>query len=93
MAELNLYKCKKCGWEIETPSDGTDFLMDSIMSCYVCHDCHLVFKKYYALGTVFEGKVSCPQCKGYNTQDWGPNDRCPKCGGELENQGITCLMD
>ena len=70
MAELNLYKCKKCGWEIETPSDGTDFLMDSIMSCYVCHDCHLVFKKYYAFGTVFEGKVSCPQCKGYKSQDW-----------------------
>ena len=51
------------------------------------------FKKYYALGTVFNGKVSCPQCKGYNTQDWEPNDGCPKCGGELENQGVTCLMD
>lgn len=60
MAELHLYKCKKCGWEVEAPSESTDMLMDSIMACYVCHDCQHVFKKYYALGTVFNGKVSCP---------------------------------
>ena len=41
MAELHLYKCKQCGWEIEAPSEGTDMLMDSIMACYVCHDCPL----------------------------------------------------
>ena len=38
MAELHLYKCKKCGWEVEAPSEGADILMDSIMACYVCHD-------------------------------------------------------
>ena len=74
MAELHLYKCKKCGWEVESPSEGADMLMDSIMACYVCHDCQHVFKKYYALGTVFDGKEPCPLCKGYNTQNWEPND-------------------
>ena len=68
-------------------------LMDSIMACYVCHDCQYVFKKYYPLGAVFDGKEPCPKCGGYNTQDWEPSDGCPKCGGELEKQGITCLMD
>jgi DNA-directed RNA polymerase subunit RPC12/RpoP len=62
MAELHLYKCKKCGWEVEAPSEGADMLMFSIMACYVCRDCQHVFKKYYALGTVFNGKVSCPHC-------------------------------
>ena len=64
MAELRLYKCKKCGWEIEAPNEGTDFLMDGLLAYYVCHDCKHVFGKTYALGTVFEGKETCPKCQG-----------------------------
>lgn len=93
MAELFLYKCKKCGWEIEAPSEGKDILMDSILACYVCHDCQHVFKKYYTLGTVFEGKEPCPQCNGDNTHNWKPDDGCPKCMEKLEKQGLSYLID
>ena len=93
MAELHLYKCKKCEWEIESPSEGADFLMDGLLAYYVCHDCKHVFGKSYALGNMFEGKEMCPKCQGKNTDEWKPKDGCPKCGGELKEKGLVCLMD
>lgn len=93
MAELRFYKCKKCGWSIEAPKEGSDFLMDGLLAYYQCHDCKHVFGKSYALGTVFEGKETCPKCQCQNTESWEPKDGCPKCGGELEDKGVTCLMD
>jgi rubrerythrin len=93
MAELHLYRCEKCGWEIESPNDGADFLMDGLLAYYVCNDCKHVFGKSYALGTVFEGTEQCPICKGHNTKEWKPSDGCPKCGGKMIKQGLSCLMD
>lgn len=93
MAEYLLYKCKKCGWEIAAPSEGADMLMDSIVAYFLCHDCKHVFSRYFELGTIFEGAVPCPKCKGHHTKDWKPADNCPECGGELENQGLYCLED
>ena len=93
MAELKLFKCKKCGWSIEAPSEGADFLMDGILDYYVCHDCKHVFGKSYAFGTDYEGVETCPNCSGKNTDAWKPTDGCPKCGEELEDKGFTCIMD
>jgi len=45
------------------------------------------------LGTIVEGPISCPNCKGFSTENWKPADKCPECGGELENQGLYCLED
>lgn len=64
MAKLYLYECNRCGWEIAAPSEGSDMLMDSIVEYFVCHDCKHVFSRHFELGTVFEGIVPCPKCKG-----------------------------
>ena len=93
MSEYLLYKCKKCGWEIAAPSDGSDMVMESIVAYFVCHDCKSVFSRYYELGTIVEGPVSCPNCKSFHTANWKPADKCPECGSVLENQGFYCLED
>ena len=93
MAEYLLYKCKKCGWEIESPSEGADFLMCGGLSYFVCKDCKHVFGNSFEFGHEDEMSKKCPKCSSVNITDWKPNDNCPKCGGELENNGVTCLMD
>jgi hypothetical protein len=93
MAELKKFKCKKCGWSIEAPKDGADFLMDGLLACFVCGDCKHVFIKSFALGIEVDGREMCPKCNSCNTKDWKPADNCPECGGELENQGLYCLED
>lgn len=93
MAELNLYKCKRCGWSIEAASEGNGIYGEGILAYFICHDCKLVYEQAFSFGTVFNKKLSCPNCGGKNTDNWEPIKLCPKCGGELENQGVTCLMD
>ena len=93
MAELRLYKCKKCGWSIEAPKDGSDILMDGLLVCFVCNHCKHIFVKSYAFGTDDDGWEECPKCKCLSVEEWKPADGCPKCGGELEDKGLSCLMD
>jgi len=93
MAEIKKIKCKKCGWSIEAPKDGADFLMDGLLACFVCGDCKHVFIKSFALGIEVDGREMCPKCNSCNTKDWKPADGCPKCGSELTDKGIICLMD
>ena len=93
MAELHLYKCKKCGWEIESPKDGTDILMFGGIASFICKDCNHVFVQSFEFGGDDETNTKCPQCGSANTTDWKPKDGCPKCGGELNNQGLVCMMD
>ena len=93
MAEIKKFKCKKCGWSIEAPKDGADFLMDGLLACFVCGDCKHVFIKSFALGIEVDGREMCPTCNSCNTKDWKPADGCPKCGSELTDKGIICLMD
>ena len=93
MAEIKKFKCKKCGWSIEAPKDGADFLMDGLLACFVCGDCKHVFIKSFALGIAVDGREMCPKCNSCNTKDWKPADGCPKCGSELTDKGIICLMD
>lgn len=94
MADLNLYKCKKCGWSIEAPKNGGDIVMDGIVMCFICYDCWHVFKRFFELdSTEEEATELCPNCNSYNTGNWKPNGVCPQCGGELEDKGFCCLMD
>ena len=93
MAGLHLYKCKKCGWEIEAPKNGTDLLMRGGLAYFICKDCKHVFSNSFEFGHEDEMNTTCPKCGSSNTTDWKPKDGCPKCGGELKKQGLVCLMD
>ena len=37
--------------------------------------------------------LKCPICGCENIFMWKPEDFCPKCGGELHNEGLYCIMD
>lgn len=93
MAELNLYVCKNCGWSIEAPCDGIDFLMNGGLAYFFCQDCKHVFG--YSFEFCNENTIysKCPKCGGHNTVNWKPGLVCPKCGGILEDKGLSCLMD
>lgn len=93
MAELHLYKCKKCGWEIESPSEGTDLLMCGGLAYYICKDCKHVFGSSFEFGHEDEMITTCPKCGSSNTTYWKPKNGCPKCRGELKKKGLVCLMD
>ena len=93
VAELNLYKCKKCGWEIEAPSEGADILMDGGIAYFICNNCKNGFCRTFEFGNEDELDMSCPKCKSQDITGWKPEVICPKCGGELEDLGISCLVD
>ena len=93
MAELHLYKCKDCGWEIEATPDGGGFLMFGGLAYFLCKECKHVYEHTFELGHEDEINTKCPECGSTNTTNWKPTDKCPKCGGDLENQGLSCLMD
>ena len=93
MATLHLYRCKKCGWVIKSPSKGTDLLMRGGIAYYLCKDCKHVFGRTFEYGHEDEMNTKCPKCNSSNTTEWKPQDGCPKCGGELKKQGLVCLMD
>lgn len=93
VAELNLYKCKKCGWEIEAPSEGADILMDGGIAYFICNNCNNVFRRTFEFGCEDEISRNCPKCKSHNTDNWKPGKICPECGGELEDLGVSCWED
>lgn len=93
MADLNLYVCRGCGWNIEAPPEGFDLLMDGGLAYFVCQDCNNVFGRSFEFCNADKVDDTCPRCGGVNTTNWKPGPICPKCGCILEDKGLSCLMD
>ena len=101
MGTSYLYKCGKCGHEIDV-SGGLDCGFHATVKTMVCRDCNDVFDVLVgAFGKV--GKTGdpeydrdmghCPECSGENLEEWPRHRPCPKCGGRMRKQGFVTMWD
>ena len=92
MAEINLYRCKRCGWSIEAPKDDIAILMEGAYALYMCPRCKKIVHHYQDNDPVFPSHPKC-DC-GEKMFTWLPSDEyCPECGGELEDLGLHYIED
>lgn len=86
MASWLTYKCKECGFTVETESRGFYALMSGMYYNFKCSKC----KKIVAISAnelkMMGYSPRCPQCgKENGLSTWNPIDgSCPKCNGEME---------
>ena len=96
MGVINIYKCKKCGWETNTSPEGVDIYMDGGgEAAYICPECKRVFHIGFSSDKHYIEHFSevCPICGCKDVYAWKPEDYCPNCGGKLESVGFCCLTD
>ena len=87
MAKLNAYKCKKCGYSVDSTSLGHYTLMAGEAYNFKCGNCKEVVEVLYSsISDEAYGGPCCPNCgKRDMLAMWNPVEgRCPKCGGEME---------
>lgn len=87
MAKLRTYKCKKCGYSVESASLGHYTLMGGEVYNFKCGNCKEVVNVLYT--SIAEEAYNGPCCPNCGDQDhmamWNPVEgHCPKCGGEME---------
>jgi ferredoxin len=94
MADIFTYKCKKCGWCVNASPNGVGVLMSGDgIEYFVCPKCKKVVTLSFSDDTPTNRILKCPICGCENIFMWKPEDFCPKCGGELHNEGLYCIMD
>lgn len=87
MAELKTYKCKKCGYSVETSSLGHYTLMAGELYNLKCGKCKEVVSILHTHITDEPyGGPCCPNCGQKDKLSmWNPIEgHCPKCGGKME---------
>ena len=97
MGEIDSYICKECGWEIGAAPGGVDVLMNGgVSACFYCPECRDIVEcslDFYREPNSLSKHV-CPICGCENLEAWDPERGfCPRCGGELKNEGLLCLND
>ena len=94
MATFYYFKCKKCGWSIESSKKEKDYTMLGGMAFFKCEDCEDVFKSFFDYEHEDDIDKKCPNCNGENTSSWKPANGCPKCGGKLvKNRDYYYFVD
>ena len=87
MAILKTYKCRECGYSVESAPLGHYTLMAGELYNFKCANCKDVVSVLYT-GIADEpyGGPCCPNCgKTENLSMWNPIECCcPKCGGQME---------
>lgn len=93
MATLRTYRCKGCGYEVETEPAGHYSLVRGEHYNFSCKDCkEIVAISAHSLSQM-NYSVHCPECHGENLSTWNPVDgRCPKCGNRMEAQSDIIIM-
>ena len=87
MAKLKTYKCKKCGYSIESTPHGHYTLMRGEIYNFKCGNCkEIICVSHIEIANEPYGGPYCPKCKQQeNLSTWNPIEGCcPKCGGEME---------
>lgn len=95
MAELQLYKCSKCGYEVEANQFGHDTFMDGECYDFWCHNCDEIV----SISVVDMAKqgmnLKCPECDEIGMlSSWNPVEgHCPKCNSRLTATGEYVMAD
>ena len=94
MASWLTYKCKKCGYSVQTEPQGFYALMSGMYYNFKCSNC----KKIVAISANELKEMSysprCPQCgKEDGLSTWNPLEgHCPKCNGKMEIDKTSCMI-
>lgn len=83
MATFRTYRCKHCGYEVQTEPTGHYALMSGPYTNYACGHCKEVVS---VVDWDIEDSehVNCPECGHDNSMTlWNPKCSCPKCGGKM----------
>ncbi len=104
MAQLNVFKCSKCGYEIMANKNGYDRFMTGWRGYYSCKYCkeiislsipEITFKErgvkalYRVLGEI----EPCHKCGRMDLKPWTYKSKCPKCGGDMISDNMYILAD
>lgn len=93
MATYYEYKCKGCGYTVNTNPKGHGMIMMGEQHTYHCGDCQEIVHVLYPYGEKPE-KIVCPECGSGNLKKWNPKTgKCPKCGGVMEKTGTILMVD
>ncbi|MCM1066876.1 MAG: hypothetical protein NC418_04785 [Muribaculaceae bacterium] len=96
MAQLVLYRCKNCGYEVASEPYGHFATMQGEFYNFRCYSCReIVVFSALELAKANKDILKCPDCGGQELACWSPlNGKCPKCDGELEQeQGYAMMVD
>ena len=95
MAEYEVYKCEKCGYQVEANPLGHDTLMDGEYYDFWCHECNEIVsinvEDMYKQGMY----IRCPECEKEGLlSTWNPiKGHCPKCNSRLKPTGERVMAD
>ncbi|MBD5583799.1 MAG: hypothetical protein HDQ88_01830 [Clostridia bacterium] len=95
MAELQLYKCPKCGYEVQANQLGHDTFMDGEYYDFWCHNCDEIVS-INVFDMAKQGmSLICPECnKADMLSNWNPVEgHCPKCNSHLIATGEYIMAD
>ena len=95
MADMHIYKCKKCGYEVKTEPNGHYSLMMDDFYNFKCSKCkNIVSISVYELYSS-RRNVHCPTCReSGHLSTWNPIDcKCPKCNWKMTDTGIRIDAD
>lgn len=93
MAEFRLYRCTKCGYEVQTEPSGHYALMSGMWQKCLCSHC----EEIVSVPDEDLNEQTCPNCDESGClSSWNPIDGCcPKCKNEKMSpvEGYYILAD
>ena len=104
MATLDVFRCGKCGYEIEANGNGYDRFMSGWWGYYSCKHCREVVslripditwkeRGIKALYKVMGEIEPCPKCGRMDLKPWTSRSKCPKCGDNMIHRNIIIMAD
>lgn len=93
MATWRTYKCKDCGYEVNTEPQGHYALMSGEYYNFSCPKCKGVVALSADTLAKQRYQVTCPKCGGKKLSTWNPIEgHCPKCNGTMEEVSGRIIM-
>ena len=95
MADMHIYKCKKCGYEVHTEPQGFYGLFSGQYYNFKCKKCKNIVKLSADDLESMSYFPRCPKCgDDRNLSTWNPIDgKCPKCGVKMLDTGVRYCAD
>ena len=85
MAQMMIYKCKKCGFRIQAEPWGHYGIMEGMYYTFKCRNCKSIVSIPPG-GLVEMGKrLKCPKCNDTDClSTWNATEgHCPKCNSQM----------